>query len=91
MGSIYHLKTTLVTSKAQILTASSTDTGNLPEDGTLISVVPPSLCLLVPHQQEICSPCLHPVLRALCDYGHLECSMAPLLELLMQPFSSSLS
>lgn len=79
-------QTTLVTSKVQILRAISINTGNLPEDGTLNSAVPPSLGCLVPHQWEVCSPCLHPVLRALHDSGHFESSMAPLLE----PLSAAL-
>ncbi|XP_072726063.1 lysosomal alpha-glucosidase-like [Ciconia boyciana] len=42
----------MVTSKARILAASTINTGNLPEDGTLNSVVPPLLGWLVPHHQD---------------------------------------
>lgn len=87
-------QTAMVTSEVQLLRASRINTGNLPEDGTLGLVVPQLRRWLVPHHQEVQSPRLHQTLRALCTYGHLDGSVAPLpesLNTLLQHFSLLIS
>lgn len=80
-------QTAMVKSKVQIPGASSINTGDLPEDGTLNVVVLPLLRCLVPHHQEMRSPC------------SIQCwdPSVPLVTLIvawphyLQSFSSSLS